>query len=172
MKHLMTKKTILLFTGLLGLFIGVRFVAPQASAKTNHDPAKLLAYAGEIPDDQSQVLTGFDDLPTLQQLDSIDAAKEQKIEAILAKEKPVAVTKSREGEPLYVVVAGTFGFRENAEREVSKMKNLGFDHAYSFRAANPKYYSVSAGKYRTQIEAKNVAKSLEDKDFPVMIMKK
>jgi cell division septation protein DedD len=62
----------------------------------------------------------------------------------------------------YDVVIGIFGERSNANRQVKKLKELGYNNAYSFSKLSMDV--VSAGQFEKE-DAQKIAEDLKDKGF-------
>ena len=62
----------------------------------------------------------------------------------------------------YDVVIGIYGERANADRQIKKLRELGYSSAYSYSKASMNV--VSAGQYSEE-EAKQIKSKLENQDF-------
>ncbi len=72
----------------------------------------------------------------------------------------------------YLVITGVFKSQENADKEIKRLKGLGYQTAYSYPSpSNPKLKIVCAGKFADS-KARNAAKSLKDKGVEAFIDKK
>jgi cell division septation protein DedD len=72
----------------------------------------------------------------------------------------------------YLVITGVFKSQENADKEIKRLKGLGYKTAYSYPSpSNPKLKIVCAGKFADS-KARNAAKSLKDKGVEAFIDKK
>ncbi len=63
----------------------------------------------------------------------------------------------------YLVVTGSYRMEENANAMVTKLKKMGYDDAEVFSFDFAEFYSVTAGRYSSDREAKAVADKLEAK---------
>lgn len=72
--------------------------------------------------------------------------------------------KSQKGD--YQVIIGIFGERSNANREVKKLKAMGYEDAFSFSKLSMDV--VSAGLYQKS-EAEKIASELKDKGFDAIV---
>jgi cell division septation protein DedD len=75
--------------------------------------------------------------------------------------KPTAKYNSSGGN--YLVVAGSYLIRDNAEKMVSKLKGFGYSGAEIVNFDESQYHSISAGRYASYDEAGKVAKALKNK---------
>ena len=69
----------------------------------------------------------------------------------------------------YDVVIGIFGERSNANRQVKKLKDFGYNEAYSYSKLSMDV--VSAGKFEKS-EAQKIASDLNDKGFDAIIKRR
>jgi hypothetical protein len=69
----------------------------------------------------------------------------------------------------YDVIIGIFGEKVNAERQINKLKELGYEKAYSFAKASMNV--VSAGKY-SENEAKEIKSKLENQGFDTILKRR
>jgi len=63
----------------------------------------------------------------------------------------------------YLVVTGSYRMEENADAMVTKLKKMGYSDAEVFSFDFAEFYSVTAGRYSSDREAKAVADKLEAK---------
>lgn len=63
----------------------------------------------------------------------------------------------------YLVVAGSYLIRDNAEKMVSKLKGFGYNGAEIVTFDESQYHSISAGRYSSYDEAGKVARALKNK---------
>lgn len=61
----------------------------------------------------------------------------------------------------YLVIAGTFGSKSNAEKMVSKLRDIGYDGAEYLVFDNSSYYSVTAGRFSSKSNAAEVVQILQ-----------
>ena len=69
----------------------------------------------------------------------------------------------------YDVVIGIFGERSNANKQVKKLKDLGYNYAYSYSKLSMDV--VSAGQFDKN-EAQNIASNLKDKGFDAIVKRR
>lgn len=67
------------------------------------------------------------------------------------------------GNRKYLVVAGSYKERVNAEIMVKKLKKMGYSDAEVFTFDFAEYYSVTAGRYASEKEARSTATTLKSK---------
>ena len=63
---------------------------------------------------------------------------------------------------LYYVIVGSFTIAENADFEVANMKKKGYTDTETVQFASTKYLSVSAGRFKTQDEARKLAEKIKN----------
>ncbi len=63
---------------------------------------------------------------------------------------------------LYYVIVGSFTIAENADFEVAAMKKKGYTETETVQFASTKYLSVSAGRFKTQEEARKLAEKIKN----------
>ncbi len=79
------------------------------------------------------------------------------------KPKPVQrSTPSYSDNDKYLVIAGSYLIKDNAEKMVDKLKNLGFNDAEIVTFDMSQYYSISAGRYSDYAIAANVASKVKN----------
>lgn len=81
--------------------------------------------------------------------------------------KPFIDSPKQQGD--YDVVIGIFGERSNANKQLKKLKDLGFDNAYSYPKLSMTV--VSAGQF-VQKEAQLIASDLHTKGFDAIIKRR
>jgi cell division septation protein DedD len=69
----------------------------------------------------------------------------------------------------YDVVIGIFGDRSNANKQIKKLKDFGYDNAYSFTKSSMDV--VSAGQFNKS-EAQKIASDLNDKGFDAIVKRR
>lgn len=69
----------------------------------------------------------------------------------------------------YDVVIGIFGNRSNANKQIKKLKDFGYDNAYSFTKSSMDV--VSAGQFNKS-EAQKIASDLNDKGFDAIVKRR
>jgi cell division septation protein DedD len=69
----------------------------------------------------------------------------------------------------YDVVIGIFGERSNANKQIKKLKDFGYDNAYSFMKSSMDV--VSAGQFNKS-EAQKIASDLNDKGFDAIVKRR
>lgn len=63
----------------------------------------------------------------------------------------------------YLVVAGSYLIKDNAEKMITKLKNIGYSGAEIVNFDLSQYHSISAGRYATYDKAGEVVKVLKNK---------
>jgi hypothetical protein len=86
----------------------------------------------------------------------------------VAKQKPIKEVTNESPIQVgdYDVVIGIFGERSNTNRQLKKLKDLGFGNAYSYSKSTRSV--VSAGRF-TKIEAQRIASGLQNKGFDAIV---
>ena len=69
----------------------------------------------------------------------------------------------------YDVVIGIFGEYSNANKQIKKLKDFGYDNAYSFKKSSMNV--VSAGRFDKN-EAQKIASDLNDKGFDAVVKRR
>ncbi len=89
----------------------------------------------------------------------------------VAKKEPIkeSFTDTPKHSGDYDVVIGIFGERSNANRQVKRLKDLGYDDAYSFSKLSMDV--VSAGKFDRE-EAQKIASDLNNKGFDAVVKRR
>ncbi len=96
---------------------------------------------------------------------SFEANEQEKKKINSSTPKPVkkpAVTNSSAGGS-FLVVAGSYLIRDNAEKMVNKLKGFGYSGAEIVSFDESQYHFISAGRYSTYDAAGKVAKTLKNK---------
>ncbi len=81
--------------------------------------------------------------------------------------KPIIEEPKKSGD--YDVVIGIFGEHSNANKQVKKLKNFGYYHAYSYSKLSMDV--VSAGQFDKN-EAQKIASDLKDKGFDAIVKRR
>ena len=68
-----------------------------------------------------------------------------------------------EGSGDYMVIAGAFSVRDNANGELQKIRKLGYPQAEVVKFDYSDYYSVCVARYETNRDAKKIADSLKSR---------
>lgn len=90
---------------------------------------------------------------------------------LVAKKQPIkeAVSESPKQVGDYEVVIGIFGEHSNANKQLKKLKDLGFDNAYSYSKSTMNV--VSAGQF-AKIEAQKIASDLQNRGFDAIVKRR
>lgn len=90
-------------------------------------------------------------------------SSEPKASSTPQKSNPVRQTSSSSySDDKYLVIAGSYLIKDNAEKMVDKLKNLGFYDAEIVTFDMSQYYSISAGRYDDYAMASNVASQVKN----------
>lgn len=81
--------------------------------------------------------------------------------------KPIIEEPKNSGD--YDVVIGIFGERSNANKQVKKLKDLGYNYAYHYSKLSMDV--VSAGQFAKN-EAQKIASNLKDKGFDAIVKRR
>ena len=102
-----------------------------------------------------------------------DSTEGWEIDSVITIAKPLAETKKEKfseekkiQKSDYQVITGIYGERSNANREVKKLKTLGYNDAFIFSKLSKDV--VSAGLYQKS-EAETVASELKNKGFHAIV---
>ena len=91
-----------------------------------------------------------------------DDAREASVEAE-EKSRSTSGSSDFSSSQRYLVVAGSYKEKQNAEVMVEKLKGMGYDDAELFTFDFAEYYSVTAGRFATRDAANTVASKLKSK---------
>ena len=127
------------------------------------NPLKDPNFLVDTPTDTTAVVTKN----TLDSTDGWEADSSITLAKPLSEKKEESIIESKKlqrGD--YQVIVGIFGERSNANREVKKLKAMGYNDAFSFSKLSMDV--VSAGLFQKS-EAEQVASELKDKGFDAIV---
>ncbi|MEA5459301.1 SPOR domain-containing protein [Arcicella sp. LKC2W] len=152
----------LLFVLFSFIFLGLGMLVAEIFIREKGNPLKDPNFLAQTPVD-TVTITNITALDSTQGWvnDTIDlsAPTPQSTET-----KPVTTKSNKEKE--YLVITGMFGQKANANREIKKLKDLGYADAYIFSKSSMN--AVSAGHFEKE-EAQNVAQTLKNKGFQAIV---
>ena len=160
----------LLFVLFSFVFLGVGILIANIFVKEKGNPLKDPTFLAETPVDSSALIASLS-------IDSTDGWLGDTVqvpEPIVKVQEPIAKVESEKkafvAEPKhsrdYDVVIGIFGERSNANRQIKKLKDIGYDNAYSYSKLSMNI--VSAGKFEKN-EAQKIAANLNEKGFSAIV---
>jgi SPOR domain len=153
----------LLFVLFSFVFLGVGMVVAEFFIREKGNPLKDPNFLADIPADTTAVIVkNTVDSTEGWEVDSSSTLTKPIIEP--KKESFVENKKPQRGD--YQVIIGIFGERSNANREVKKLKAMGYEDAYSFSKLSMDV--VSAGLFEKS-EAEMVASELKNKGFDAIV---
>ncbi len=163
----------LLFVLFSFVFLGVGILVANIFIKEKGNPLKDPNFLAGIPVD-STMLTAS--LPidstdgwlgdTVQVPEPVVKVPEP-IAKIEPEKKSFVAEQKHSGD--YDVVIGIFGERSNANKQVKKLKEIGYDNAYSYSKLSMNV--VSAGQF-TKKEAQKIASDLNSKGFDAVLKRR
>lgn len=143
--------------------MGVGMVVAEFFIREKGNPLKNPNFLTDTPPDTVRVAKNI--VP--------DSTEGWETDSVVTPVKPVIKTEEQSIDPQskpqpgdYQVITGIFSERTNANREVQRLKSLGYSGAFSFSKLSKNV--VSAGLYQS-LEAKRVASELKNKGFDVII---
>jgi cell division septation protein DedD len=155
----------LLFVLFSFVFLGVGMVVAEFFIREKGNPLKDPNFLAETPADTTVIISNI----------TIDSTEGWEADSVIAIEKPLPEPKKEirveEKKPQsgdYQVIIGIFGERSNANREVKKLKALGYSEARTY--AKSSMDVVSAGLF-DKSGAEQVASELKNKGFDAIIKK-
>ena len=163
----------LLFVIFSFVFLGVGMLVANIFIEEKGNPLKDPNFLAETPADSITLIAS---LP----IDSTDGwmgdtvqVPEPMVKTPEAETKTEPIKESFTNSPRrsgdYDVVIGIFGEQSNANRQVKKLKEFGYNDAYSYLKSSMNV--VSAGKFDKN-EAKKIASDLNDKGFDAIIKRR
>lgn len=160
----------LLFVIFSFVFLGVGILVANIFIREKGNPLKDPNFLADSPVDTTTLTTflpvdstdGW--LGDTGQIPKPDVKVSEPIAKIKAKKESV-VAEQKHSED-YDVVIGIFGRRSNANRQVKRLKNIGFDDAYSYSKLSMNV--VSAGQFDKN-EAQKIASNLNNKGFNAIV---
>jgi len=161
----------LLFVLFSFVFLGVGILVANIFIREKGNPLKDPNFLADFPVDTttSTAFLSVDStnngwLGDTGQIPKPDVKVSEPIAKIKTKKESV-VAEQKHSED-YDVVIGIFGKRSNANRQVTRLKDIGFDDAYSYSKLSMNV--VSAGKFDKN-EAQKIASNLNDKGFNAIV---
>jgi cell division septation protein DedD len=149
----------LLFVVFSFAFLGVGMLIANIFIHEKGNPLKDPNFLADTPPDTTSVSASLPIDSTQGWMGDTVEVKDEYVKKESKKEVLVDTPKSP-GD--YDVVIGIFGERSNANRQVKKLKELGYNNAYSFSKLSMDV--VSAGQFDKE-EAQKVAEVLKNKGF-------
>jgi hypothetical protein len=153
----------LLFVLFSFVFLGVGMVVAEFFIREKGNPLKDPNFLVDTPTDTTAVITKN----TLDSTDGWEADSSLTlVKPLLETKKESFVEKKIPQRGDYQVIIGIFGERSNANREVKKLKAMGYNDAFSFSKLSMDV--VSAGLFQKS-EAEKVASNLKEKGFDAIV---
>jgi cell division septation protein DedD len=153
----------LLFVLFSFVFLGVGMVVAEFFIREKGNPLKDPNFLADIPADTTVITRNITpDSTEGWESDSIITIGKPLPEP--KKEEVVENKKPQRGD--YHVIIGIFGERSNANREVKKLKAMGYSEAHSYPKSSMDV--VSAGLFQKS-EAETIASELKDKGFDAIV---
>jgi cell division septation protein DedD len=156
----------LLFVVFSFAFLGVGMIVAEIFIRQKGNPLKDPNFLVDAPVDSISMN------PSLP-IDSTDGwmgdTVEVKDEYIKKEPKKDSFAASAKPSGDYDVVIGIFGEESNANKQVKKLKDLGYNHAYSFSKLSMNV--VSAGQFDKN-EAQKIVSDLNDKGFDAIVKRR
>jgi cell division septation protein DedD len=149
----------LLFVIFSFAFLGVGMLIANIFIREKGNPLKDPNFLADTPVDTTTINPSLPIDSTQGWMGDTVEVKDEYVKKAPKKEAFIDTPKSS-GD--YDVVIGIFGERSNANRQVKKLKELGYNNAYSFSKLSMDV--VSAGQFEKE-EAQKIAEDLKDKGF-------
>jgi cell division septation protein DedD len=149
----------LLFVIFSFAFLGVGMLIANIFIHEKGNPLKDPNFLADTPPDTTSISASLPIDSTQGWMGDTVEVKDEYVKKEPQKEAFIDTPKSS-GD--YDVVIGIFGERSNANRQVKKLKELGYNNAYSFSKLSMDV--VSAGQFEKE-EAQKIAEDLKDKGF-------
>jgi cell division septation protein DedD len=163
----------LLFVIFSFVFLGVGMLIANIFIHEKGNPLKDPNFLAEVPVDSTTITSS---LPldstdgwlgdTVQVPEPVVKIPKSEIKAEPIKES-FTDTPKRSGD--YDVVIGIFGEHSNANKQIKKLKSIGYENAYSY--AKSSMDVVSAGQFDKN-EAQKIASDLNDKGFDAIVKRR
>jgi cell division septation protein DedD len=149
----------LLFVLFSFVFLGLGILVAEIFIRQNGNPLKDPNFLADEPADTTALVTA---IPS----DSMQGwvGDTVKVETPVAKPSEETASKTPVGD--FDVIIGMFSEKNNANREVKKLRTIGYENAYIFSKSSMSV--VSAGLF-TKTEAESVASDLKSKDYETII---
>ena len=153
----------LLFVLFSFVFLGVGMVVAEFFIREKGNPLKDPNFFGDTPTDTMVITENIvPDSTERWQTDSVKIITKPLLET--KRENFVKQNKTQIAD--YQVIIGIFSKLSNANREVKKLKSMGYDNASSFSKLSR--HVVSAGLYQKS-EAEKIAFELKNRGFDVIV---
>ena len=149
-----------------------------------HEPSDIEA-EGEEEDDNEDEEIIYEEVKeeASEELINEENNEEEENNEVFSNEAPLNETTSEEqtrsdeleettDSPSYHVIAGSFKYADNAEKEVKRLKALGFSDAQVVQFASTKYSSVSIGLFDNEKDAEALVKKLKAKKVRAYVHKR
>jgi SPOR domain len=153
----------LLFVLFSFIFLGVGMVVAEFFIREKGNPLKDPNFLADTPPDTTVTAHNI----------TADSTNGWEADSVLATQKPLIEPKkevfteeSKTKSVDYQVIIGIFGEHANADREIKKLKSLGYPDAFSFSKRSMDV--VCAGLY-DKFEAEKVASDLKNKGFDAIV---
>ncbi len=156
----------LLFVIFSFVFLGVGMVVAEIFIREKGNPLKDPNFLAEPPADTTSSFPIDSTQGWMGDTVTIDD-KYIKKEQLTEKAKPSNTKMTVTGD--YDVVVGMYGEKANAERQIKKLKELGYQNAYSYLKASMSV--VSAGQYNED-EAQKIKTKLENQGFDTNVKRR
>ena len=153
----------LLFVIFSFLFLGVGMVVAEFFIREKGNPLKDPNFLADTPPDTTVLMIPLN-ADSTQGWETDSVPKAIKSEPILKKENFAEANPSKSGD--YQVIIGIFGERSNANREVKRLKYLGYKDSFSYSKLSMNV--VCAGVY-DKSEAEKISEELQAKGFDTVI---
>jgi cell division septation protein DedD len=153
----------LLFVLFSFVFLGVGMVVAEFFIREKGNPLKDPNFLVDNSTDTTAMITKS----TVDSTDGWEADSTLTLaKPLLESQKEDFVENKKTIRGDYQVIIGIFGERSNANREVKKLKAMGYNDAYSFSKLSMDV--VSAGLFQKS-EAEKIASELKDKGFDAIV---
>ena len=153
----------LLFVLFSFVFLGVGMVVAEFFIREKGNPLKDPNFLVDSPVDTTIITKNI--VPASTEGWETDSANII-VKPLLGTKKESFVKDNKSQRIDYQVIIGIFGKRSNANREVKKLKAMGYNEAFSFSKLSMDV--VSAGLYQKS-EAEKVASELKNKGFNAIV---
>lgn len=163
----------LLFVLFSFVFLGVGILVANIFVKQKGNPLKDPTFLAETPSDSATLTTSLSTDSTDGWLgDTVQVPKPQikvpdPITEIKSEKKSFIVQPKHSGD--YDVVIGIFGERSNADRQIKKLRDIGYNDAYSYSKLSMNV--VSAGQFNKD-EAQKIELILNNKGFSAIVKRR
>ena len=163
----------LLFVMFSFVFLGVGMLVANIFIREKGNPLKDPNFLAETPADSTTLIASLPVDSTDGWLGDTVQVPEQTVKIPTSETKVESIKESFTDTPKhsgdYDVVIGIFGERSNANKQVKKLKDSGYNDAYSYSKSSMDV--VSAGRF-DKSEAQKIASDLNDKGFEAIIKRR